>query len=263
MSFLAYRSRYLPAMTLARIAALPAKATTPVVIPTGAVEQHGPHLPVAVDSLLGQVFLERIFAVLPDHVPALVGPPITVGKSNEHVGFPGTLAISKETLRAQLLAIAGQLRAWGFRELVFLNTHGGNSSVLAYVRREIEFGLGMRTAVLAHGVALDLPAQELAYGFHAGTYETALLYAATPGLTRPAEASCHFPARLDDPGELRPECAPATFAWASQDVSPDGVMGDATAATAEAGARWLDQVAAGYAADLARIARAAAARLEP
>lgn len=250
MSFPSYRSRYLPAMTLAQIAALPAKATTPVIIATGAIEQHGPQLPVAVDSYMGQYFLSRICAELPPEVPALVAPPITVGKSNEHVGFPGTLYISKDTLRAQLLALARQLHAWGFRRLLFLNTHGGNTSVLIYTRREIEFTLGMSTDWLRSNAKLDLPPQEAAYGFHANTAETAWLYATAPQLTRPEAAPCHYPARIDDPGELRPENAPATYAWASQDISPHGVMGDATVATAEQGARWLDACVAGYIATL-------------
>lgn len=246
--FPSYRSRYLPAMTPAQIAALPDKEITPVIIATGAIEQHGPQLPVAVDSFMGQHIISRIFAALPDDAPAFVAPPITVGKSNEHVGFPGTLYISKSTLRLQLLALARQLHAWGFRRLLFLNTHGGNTSVLIYVRREIEFTLGMKTAPLSHGTKFDLPPQEAAYGFHANTVESAWLYAAAPQFTRPEAAPCEYPARLDDPGELRPEAAPATFAWASQDLSKTGVMGDATVATATQGAAWLDQITIGYAA---------------
>lgn len=247
----AYRARYLPAMTLARIAALPDKARTPVIVATGAIEQHGPHLPVAVDSLMGQVWLSRIFAALPADVPALVAPPITVGKSNEHVGFPGTLFVSKETLRLQLLALARQLAAWGFRSLLFLNTHGGNSSVLAYVLREVARDTGLRAALLRPaGVGLDLSAQENAYGFHAGELEASWLYAVAPQFCRPDASTCSYPARLTDPGELRPECAPATFAWASQDVSPDGVMGDATVATSEKGERWIAALSAGYVAAL-------------
>lgn len=254
MSFPSYRSRYLPAMSLAQIAALPAKATTPVLIATGAIEQHGPQLPVAVDSFLGQVWLDRIFAALPAEVPAFVAPPITVGKSNEHVGFPGTLYISKDTLRAQLLALARQLHAWGFRRLFILNTHGGNSAVLTYVRRELEFTLGLSVGLLPSGVTLELPPQEATYGFHANTAETALLYATAPAFTRPAEAPCHYPARLEDPGELRPEFAPATYAWASQDISPHGVMGDATVATAEQGRAWLEQISAGLVRELTKLA---------
>lgn len=246
MPFPAYRARYLPAFTAAQIAALPDKASIPVIVPTGAIEQHGPQLPVAVDSFLAQVWVERICAALPGDFPLLVAPPITVGKSNEHVGFPGTLMISKHTLRLQLLAIATQLHSWGFRRMLILNTHGGNSAVLVYTLREIEQSLGMSASSLRNQAKIELPLLERTYGFHANTLETALLYSLVPALTRPEAAPCHYPGSLEDPGELRPEFAPATYSWASQDISPHGVMGDATVATAEDGARWVDAITAAF-----------------
>jgi creatinine amidohydrolase len=83
------RAHYLPAMTKAQIDALPDKAWAPVIVTTGAIEQHGPHLPVAFDSLMGQVWLDRVLPLLPPSVSCYVAPPITIGKSNEHTGFPG------------------------------------------------------------------------------------------------------------------------------------------------------------------------------
>jgi creatinine amidohydrolase len=242
--------RYLPGMTRAQIAALPDKAWAPVIVTTGAIEQHGPHLPVAFDSLMGQVWLDRVLPLLSPEVSCYVGPPITIGKSNEHTGFPGTLTISKETLRLQLLAIARQLSAWGFKVMAVLNTHGGNSSVLTYTLREIEAVHGLRAVRLRPGVELQpaLSAQEAAYGFHAGELETSWLLAVAPEKVKMDKAVCEYPARIDDPGELKPEAAPATFAWVSQDVSWSGVMGDATAATEEKGEAWIAQLAAGYAA---------------
>ncbi len=246
--FPAYRERYLPAMTATQIRALPDKAWAPVIVTTGAIEQHGPHLPVAVDSFLGQVWVTRMLAKLPAGVSCYVAPPITNGKSNEHVGFPGTLMISKETLRAQLLAIARQVHAWGFRQIVILNTHGGNTSVLVYTMREIRAALGLRIGFLGAKVELDPPisALERAYGFHANEVESALLMANAPAYTHPERAVCWYPARLEDPGELRPEGAPATYSWASQDISPSGIMGDAPAATAGKGEQWTRQITEGW-----------------
>src|SRR4051812_31120836 len=94
--FPAYRDRYLPAMTARQIAALPDRDWAPVIVGTGAIEQHGPHLPVAVDSFLGQVWLNRLLGNLPEGASAYATLPITIGKSNEHVGYPGTLSISKD-----------------------------------------------------------------------------------------------------------------------------------------------------------------------
>lgn len=242
-----YSSRYLPGMTPAQIAALPDKARTPVLIATGAIEQHGPQLPVAVDAFLGQVWLTKLFELFPADVPALVGPAITVGKSNEHVGFPGTLIHRKEVLAGHLWAIARQLHHWGFRSILLLNTHGGNTAVLVYTLREIRHQLGLRIEFLYSGAKIDVSAQESTYGFHANEFETSALYAVAPSLCHPEAAPCHYPARIEDPGMLRPECAPATYAWASQDISPHGVMGDATRATRENGERWVKAMAQGYA----------------
>jgi len=248
------RDRRLVSMSVERIRALPDRAWAPVLLTTGAIEQHGPHLPVAVDALMGEVWTERILARLPADVPCYVAPPITIGKSNEHAGFPGTLMISKETLRGQVHAIARQLAHWGFRELVVLNTHGGNSSVLTYTLRELESAHGVRATRIRPPAASGQSAQEATWGFHAGELETSWMLAVAPGLVKPHLAVCEYPARLDDPGQLRPEDAAATFAWASQDLSRSGVMGDATAATAEKGERWIEAISAHLAAQVIALA---------
>lgn len=246
--------RHLVSMSGAQITARPDRAWAPVLLTTGAIEQHGYHLPVAVDALMGQVWVERILARLPADVPCYVAPPITIGKSNEHAGFPGTLIISKETLRGQVHAIARQLGRWGFRQLAVLNTHGGNSSVLDTTLRELEAAHGVRAKRLRAAAPAGLSAQEATYGFHAGELETSWLLAVAPARVKQELAVCEYPAHLGDPGELRPEDAPATFAWASQDISRTGVMGDATMATAEKGARWIEQAVADFAAQITALA---------
>ncbi len=249
--FPTYRQRYLPGMTAREIAALPDREWAPVIVATGAIEQHGPHLPVAVDSFLAQVWLDRMLSRMTPEVSAYAMLPITLGKSNEHVGFPGTLSISKETLRLQLIMLARQAAAWGFRQFVVLNTHGGNTAVIRYTLREIQATVGLRTGWLAAHATIDVTPQESTYGFHANQFETAALLALAGGITRQERAVRCYPASLDDPGELRPESAPATFSWVSQDLSPSGIMGDAPAATVEQGVRWTDAVADAFYADLA------------
>ena len=237
--FPAYRDRCLTAMTLAQIKALPDKARATVIVSAGAIEQHGPHLPVAVDALMGEVWLTRALALLPASTACYVAPLLTIGKSNEHTGFPGTLCISKETLRAQLLALGQQLHAWGFRRLAVLNNHGGNTAVLHYVLRELASTHAMRAELLRPAFDFGLAPQEATFGFHAGELETAWMLAVAGQHVDMAQARCEFPARLDAPGQLRPEAAPARFAWVTRDVSSSGIMGDATAATRENGERWL------------------------
>lgn len=252
--FPSYRQRYLPAMTRQQIAALPDKAWAPVIIVAGAIEQHGPHLPVAVDSLTGQVWLNRLLPKLPAGASCYIAPPITIGKSNEHTGFPGTLSISKETLRAQLLGIARQIQAWGFRQLVVLHTHGGNCAVTAYTLREISATLGLRCGVITAPANHRLPPRERAFGYHANTEETALLLAVAPQYVDLAGAVCEYCGDVTDPGELRPERAPATLAWVTADFSKSGIMGDAPAGRAADGLAWLEHTAQVLADGIAAVA---------
>lgn len=254
-TFPAYRSRYLPALTPEEIAALPDKAWAPVILTTGAIEQHGPHLPVAVDALMGQAWLERLIPRLPAGASCYVAPPITIGKSNEHVGFPGTLFISKHTLRLLLFTVARQLAAWGFHHLLILNTHGGNTDVILYTLSEIEARWGLTTGFLRNTVDYGLSAKERSLGMHANTAETAWVRAIAPGCVDMTHAIAEYPDDAAAAGQLRPEAAPATFAWVTADVSRTGIMGDAPAGTVERGEAWLAQTAQAYADQVAEHCR--------
>jgi creatinine amidohydrolase len=234
-------SNYLPAFDRERLEALPDKAAALAIVPTGAIEQHGPHLPLGVDAMIGQALLAAALPKLPPGARVFVTPPVTVGKSNEHTGFAGTLSVSAGTLRRLLLALACQLKSLGFRQMAVLNTHGGNSAVVVYTLREIQTTLGLRAGMLSGYYRPELAPQEAAYGIHAGEWETSLMLAIAPEWVRMEHAVCEYPARLDDPGELRPENAPAIVSWLTRDISTSGVMGDARAASPEKGRRWLDE----------------------
>jgi creatinine amidohydrolase len=91
-------SRYLPYLSWTEIAALPDKANTVIVLPTGATEQHGPHLPCSVDTTISAGVVGHALARLPDHVPAYAMAPITYGKSEEHLHFPGTMTLTGRNL---------------------------------------------------------------------------------------------------------------------------------------------------------------------
>ena len=226
------RSHYLPAFTAAGLAAIPNKRRALVIIPTGAIEQHGPHLPVGVDAILGQAWLAHALPKFSARAAerVFVAPPITFGKSNEHEGFAGTISVSAKTLRRVLLALAAELREMGFRTIVVLNTHGGNSPVLIYTLREIQTTLGMRAGMLRPPLPPELSAKEAALGIHAGEWETALMLACAPELARMDKAVCEYPARPLD-----------GVAWMTRDVSKSGVMGNARAATAAKGKSWLEK----------------------
>jgi creatinine amidohydrolase len=212
-----------------------------VIIPTASIEQHGHHLPVGVDSILGQAILTAMIGGLSPSASVLIAPPITYGKSNEHVGFPGTLSIDAKLLRRTLLEVSEQLGELGFQRIILFNTHGGNSAVLHYTAREIREDYGILTLVLRHGSKPELATdQETAWGMHADEWETSLMLACSPELVQMDQAVCEYPARLSDPGLLRPEKAPAVFAWLSSDLSKSGVLGDPRPATREKGQLWME-----------------------
>ena len=233
------RNRYLPAFTAKQIGEIQNPENVWIVIPVGAIEQHGPHLPVGVDSLIGQATCDALSAELPPDFRFLFAPPITYGKSNEHVGFPGTVSLTAKTLRRLAVGIVHQLHHLGFRRFAMLNTHGGNSSVLVYTIRELQALPDVHVGMLKVPSTEELSAQEAAWGFHAGEWETCIMLEIAPALVAMDRAVKHYPASINDPGRLRPENAPAIFSWVTRDIAPKGVMGDATAATAQKGKRWF------------------------
>ena len=134
------------------------------------------------------------------------------------------------------------------------NTHGGNTSLIDVMARDLRAEFGLRTFALhgSGGISFEgLDPQERAYGFHAGEVETALSAgrACRNWWTAPPTPS-NYIADISKPEMLLPENAPATFAWLTRDIAPSGVMGDPRPATAEKGARWLEQAATRLAAAL-------------
>lgn len=250
-----HRTRYLGALTREALEALPDKEQALVILPTCAIEQHGHHLPVGVDAILGQAWLDHALPLIPADVPVYVAPPVTFGKSNEHTGFGGTVSISARALRRIVLATAAQLRGLGFKRLAILNTHGGNSAVLVYTVRELQAGNDFQAGLLSGYYRPAQDAQEAAYGFHAGEWETSLMLACAPELVRMDRAVCEYPAYVEAPGELRPENAPAIFSWLTKDVSVSGVMGDATRASTEKGIRWMTEASLALAEHIERLSR--------
>jgi creatinine amidohydrolase len=240
-----------------QVDALPRESTL-LVLPTAAIEQHGHHLPLATDTLINNLLLGHALGKLPQELPVYALPPVHYGKSNEHIGFPGTLSMTAGTFMSVLRDLGASISSAGFRKLVLYNTHGGNTALIDVMARDLRSDFGLRTFALhgSGGASFEgLSAQERAYGFHAGEVETALLLVAVPELVDSSAYTVNYIADAAKPELLRPENAPATFAWLTRDIAPSGVMGDPRPATAEKGARWLEEASKRLAAALDAMAR--------
>jgi len=233
-------------LTWKQVDSLP-RATALLVLPTAAIEQHGHHLPLATDTLINNLLLGKALSLVPDEMPIFALPPVCYGKSNEHLGFPGTLSVSAQTFLTVMRDLGSSIAAAGFNKLVFYNTHGGNTSLVDVAARDLRAEFGLRTFTLfgSPGAAFDgVSAQERTYGFHAGEIETAYLMHATPELVHADAFTANYIARVDQPELLKPEGSSANFAWLTKDIAPSGVLGDPSAATAENGERWSNEAAA-------------------
>jgi len=233
-------------LTWKQVDALPRESTL-LVLPTAAIEQHGGHLPLATDTLINNLLLGKALALVPAELHLFALPPVCYGKSNEHIGFPGTLSVRAETFMAVVRDLGASLAAAGFKKLVLYNTHGGNTSLVDVLARDLraEFGLRAFTLFGSPGASFaGLSAQERTYGFHAGEVETAYLLHAAPTLVHRAEYTVNYIARVERPDPIKPEGSAANFAWLTRDIAPSGVLGDPSGASEENGECWSNEAAA-------------------
>jgi creatinine amidohydrolase len=238
--------RNLAYLTWKQVDALP-RATTLLVLPTAAIEQHGHHLPLATDTLINNLLLGKALHLIPEALPIYALPPVCYGKSNEHLGFPGTLSVSTQTFLSVVRDLGASIAAGGFKKVVLYNTHGGNTPLVDVLARDLRAEFGLRTFSLfgSPGAAFEgVNKQERTYGFHAGEIETAYLLHAAPELVHAKEYTANYIARVDRPELLKPEGSAANFAWLTRDIAPSGVLGDPKPATAENGERWANDAAA-------------------
>jgi creatinine amidohydrolase len=183
-------------------------------------------------------------------VPALALPALAIGHSPEHAVYPGTLTAAPETLLALGRDVAGSLHRAGVRRLVLFTAHGGNPPVLELLAVELRTRLGMLVALPALWGADGLPAglvvpEEVAYGIHGGTVETALVLHLRPDLVRTGRAGAFASAAagLDRAHRQLRVHGRNALGWASQDLNPSGAVGDAGAADGALGKRILDHAA--------------------
>ena len=216
-----------------------------VVLPLGATEQHGPHLPLYTDTLISSGVLERAMDRLSEEKLVYMLSPITISKSNEHRGFPGTLWIGAKTLYDVLFEVGRSVHESGFRKLCFFNGHGGNLGILKAVTRDLSDEFGLLTFVGAAWSYLDAPAlpegvdsRESELGIHANFFETAMVKAMHPDLVHDELAAPSFPNLPDTKIGLS---GPAYAQWMTKDWSKSGVFGDPTHVTKEIANEYLER----------------------
>ncbi len=243
--------RFFPYLTWPQIAAMPDKANTLIIQPIGAVEQHGPHLPLVVDVAIATAVVGKALHKLDKAVSAYALPSLCYGKSNEHETFPGTVTLSASTLMAMLTEIAQSIYRTGFRKLVLVNAHGGQPQVLEIVARDLRSQYSdfeifpLSVWGVPHRAAELVGADEYNKGIHAGDVETSVMMSLLPDQVNMAEAVREFPIDFA-PGSLLSLEGRLPTAWTMADLSKSGVVGDATVATAEKGEAILASVTDGW-----------------
>jgi creatinine amidohydrolase len=226
---------------------------TIVVLPTAAIEQHGPHLPVGTDTLIAEGMLDAVRAACPDDLDLLILPIQAVGKSNEHLWAAGTLTLTAETALRAWTEIGLSVARAGLRKVAIVNSHGGNLDLVSILSRELRVQAGM-LAVKTQWASFGAPDglfsdRESTYGIHGGDRETSLMLAFRPE-TVDMEAARDFASTAQT--AAIPPIGPTSYGWIASDLSKHGVVGEAHLATAEKGRA----LAAHQAAGLVALARA-------
>jgi creatinine amidohydrolase len=243
--------RYWAQLSTTDFAGLDAAATV-AVLPVGATEQHGPHLPLSVDQSLVDAMLAQALPQLPAQLPVLVLPTQQVGYSPEHLQFAGTLSLSVQTVIATWVELGECVARAGVKKLLLFNGHGGQASLLDVVARELRtrcnlivYGCSCWNLPLGEAVTSLFTPHEHRFGVHGGEIETSLMLALQPQAVRMAAAqnfgstsqqrAAHYPVL----GNGRS----AKLGWAMQDYNVQGAAGNAAAATADKGRAVLQAAA--------------------
>jgi creatinine amidohydrolase len=254
--------RFWAQLTTRDFGSLDASATV-AVLPLGATEQHGPHLPLGVDTVLADGIVTAALPLLPPELPVLFLPTQQIGLSPEHARFAGTLTLSAETLIRMWNEIGAGVARAGVKKLVLFNAHGGHVGAMDIVARELRAAHGL----IVYSVSwFNLPlgdagaqfsAQEHRFGVHAGEIETSMMLALTPQLVRMSEAKdfrSTSEQRAADYAILG-NGKSAKLGWAMEDYNAHGAAGNAAAATAASGQAVIDAAARQLALLLAEVSR--------
>ena len=222
------------------------------VLPLAATEQHGPHLPLETDVMIGEAYLARTKDLLPPELPVSFLPVQRIGISTEHTDYPGTRTLSSEQALKQWTALGESVARAGVKKLVMVTSHGGNAAAMMLVAQALRARHGM-LAVTTSWSRFGTPdglfsAEELRHGIHGGAVETSIMLARYPQHVK-KDAIADFPSTamaMEREFRWLSTQRPAPFAWQAQDLNPSGAVGDARQASAEKGERLLDHGARAF-----------------
>ena len=224
-------------------------ARTVAVLPLGATEQHGPHLPLGVDTVLVEGVVNEAIGHLKATDPVLFLPTLPIGLSVEHTGFAGTLSLSSQTTLAVWLELAASVARAGVKKLLLFNAHGGHVGLMDVAAREMRGQHGLKVFgsswyQLPLGAAMQaFSAHEQRFGVHAGDVETSMMLALAPELVTMSAAQNFVSAATERATHftLLGDGRSAKLGWHMQDYNPHGAAGDASDATARKGQALLQE----------------------
>lgn len=222
-----------------------------VVLPLGAHEQHGPHLPFETDSLIADGLTQRLIPALPPNLPVTFLPVEPIGYSIEHMDVAGTKTLSFDEAITRWLGIAEDLHMLGIRKLVLLNAHGGNSPLMTIVATEARARFNM-LVVATSWTRFGYPdgwmtPQEKSVDIHGGDIETSIMLALWPDKVDMSKAQ-DFRSRQSEFAQRYKHLrayGPHAFGWKMSDLNEKGVAGNASKATAERGEQLISHAVSG------------------